>query len=82
MIKLGINNNKSVKIATKDEFFLPSTVADEQHFVSYKDKTYKIEHQTITDLQTGESEHLKDLRDLGANFSNSYHLQLLMSYHL
>ncbi len=65
MIKLGINNNKSVKIETKDKIFLPFIVADEQHFISYKDKAYKIEHQTITDLQTGESEQLKDLRDFG-----------------
>ena len=65
MIRIGINHKELVKIETKDEIFLPSVVADEQHLVIYQDKAYKIEHQTITDLKTGEKEQLKDLRDFG-----------------
>ena len=61
---MDLNNLNTKTNNPKTSFFCP-LMCDLAHILSYKGKTYKIEHQTITDQETGESQQLADLRDLG-----------------
>lgn len=58
-------NNLNIKTREPEINFFYPRMCHIKHIIEYKGKIYKIEQQTITDQETGESEQLKDLRDLG-----------------